>query len=265
MQEFTGAENQKFMLKKQGSYYGIVTASSNEKSGFDVYEWSKENGGNINQWEYRGDDCQLFSLEPVHPAVADGSYSIRDISSDCLYNSSDREFGLDSYMQIHEINGDSLNHADDHIWKFNKLDDGSYTIINKYGDALTSDSAGNITAKEYTADSSQKFRVICNKDGSYSLVQNEKCVTVISNSSALTCRLEEYKGTENQKIILTPEKMRTGDVNYDTDVTVADLVMLQKFLLKNEPVTNSAYADINYDGVVDIFDSIGLRKLLITK
>lgn len=269
LQEFTGAENQKFMIKKQGSYYGIVTASSNDKSGFDVYEWSKENGGNINQWEYRGDDCQLFSLEAVHPTVTDGTYSMRDIFSDWLYNSAERNLNLDSYMQIHQINGDSLNHADDHIWKFNKLDDGSYTIINKYGDALTSDSAGNITAKEYTADSSQKFRVTCNKDGSYSLVQNEKCVTVINSGSdnnyILSCRLEDYNGTKNQKIILTPEKARTGDVNFDTDVTVADLVMLQKFLLKNEPVTSSAYADINYDGVIDIFDSIGLRKLLISK
>ena len=59
--------------------------------------------------------------------------------------------------------------------------------------------------------------------------------------------------------------MCTGDVNYDTEITVADLVMLQQFLLKNEPVTSSAYADINYDGVVDIFDSIALRKLLISK
>ena len=147
LQEFTGATNQKFMLKKQGSYHGIVTASSNDKSGFDVYEWSKENGGNINQWEYRGDDCQLFSLEPVHPAVSDGSYSMRDVSSGLLYNSADRQFALDNYTQIHNINGDFLNHADDHIWNYKKQNDGSYTIINKYGDALTSDSAGNINTQ----------------------------------------------------------------------------------------------------------------------
>ena len=56
-----------------------------------------------------------------------------------------------------------------------------------------------------------------------------------------------------------------GDVNNDTSVNVADLVMLQKFLLGAEKEITADNADMNHDYTVDIFDLVLLRKLLISQ
>ena len=82
LQKYNGKDNQLFRLKKCGSEYGIVSKCSNDTGGLDVYEWSKENGGNINQWNYWEGGCQLWSLIPVHPTVTDGNYTVRILTSE---------------------------------------------------------------------------------------------------------------------------------------------------------------------------------------
>lgn len=56
-----------------------------------------------------------------------------------------------------------------------------------------------------------------------------------------------------------------GDVNCDGSVNTADLVLLQKYILKLEQVTAKGYeqADVNTDGQVDSLDLVSLRKILI--
>ncbi|WP_303834350.1 discoidin domain-containing protein [Ruminococcus flavefaciens] len=55
----------------------------------------------------------------------------------------------------------------------------------------------------------------------------------------------------------------TGDVNGDGSVAVADLVMLQKYILGAGKLTAPDNADVNGDGNIDVFDLVTLRKLLI--
>ena len=56
-----------------------------------------------------------------------------------------------------------------------------------------------------------------------------------------------------------------GDVNNDGFVTAADIVSLQRYLLKNESLAAPEYSDINSDGEIDVFDMIPLRKLVLSK
>lgn len=58
---------------------------------------------------------------------------------------------------------------------------------------------------------------------------------------------------------------KTGDINKDGAVTVADAVLLQKHLLKVTNLDNTQYtlADINQDGEINIFDLILLRRQLL--
>lgn len=57
----------------------------------------------------------------------------------------------------------------------------------------------------------------------------------------------------------------TGDVNSDGELSTADLVMLQKWLLSSEPLTDSSAADMNKDGKVNIYDMVFMRKELLNK
>ncbi|MCM1131940.1 MAG: peptidoglycan DD-metalloendopeptidase family protein [Ruminococcus flavefaciens] len=55
---------------------------------------------------------------------------------------------------------------------------------------------------------------------------------------------------------------KTGDINADGDVNIADLVLLQKYLLNGDAFTAEQYAsaDINRDSVVDVFDMVDMRQ-----
>ena len=60
-------------------------------------------------------------------------------------------------------------------------------------------------------------------------------------------------------------KVLKGDLNFDNKIDVADLVIMQRYLLADFDFNKSLfyYADMNNDGNVDAFDLVFLRKELI--
>ena len=54
-----------------------------------------------------------------------------------------------------------------------------------------------------------------------------------------------------------------GDVNADNKFTVADFVMLEKFLLGAGTLTDWQAGDLYNDGKLDVFDMIEMRKEII--
>lgn len=65
-------------------------------------------------------------------------------------------------------------------------------------------------------------------------------------------------------IISSVDRAEKGDVNTDGKTGIADIVLLQKYLLGSADITKSQMisADLNSDGSVDVYDMILLRKLL---
>lgn len=57
----------------------------------------------------------------------------------------------------------------------------------------------------------------------------------------------------------------TGDMNQDGKITIADAVLMQKYLLGSCSFSKTQWtlADMNQDGCVDVFDMVVMRKLLI--
>lgn len=61
------------------------------------------------------------------------------------------------------------------------------------------------------------------------------------------------------------EKSAAGDANGDGEITIADAVILQKYLLSAGAESEvPAAADIDADGVIDVYDMIQMRKLIIS-
>ena len=83
------------------------------------------------------------------------------------------------------------------------------------------------------------------------------------------CVIKGYKGTEAERyanewgLEFEALEAETGDVNLDGEITVADAVALQRFLLGRYVSTGAYYGDINDDGVIDVFDMILIRKKII--
>lgn len=264
LQEYKGTDNQLFSLIKSGNYYGIVSKCSDGKGGLDVFEWSTENGGNVNQFAYNEYDCQLWKIEAVHSAIPSGYYTMRN---------------LNSGLYIAEKSGSAVQ-SSALTWNIAKQQDGTYTIQNADGKALTvennsADDGADIVLAEYTGDKSQKFNILCNRDGTYSLLtassDKARCADVfeISTSDGANICQWEYWGGDGQKFILeaaeevkAPEKI-IGDVNADGSFTVADLVMLEKCLLGTGILTDWQAGDLYNDGNIDVFDMIEMRKEII--
>lgn len=264
LQEYKSTDNQLFSLIKSGNYYGIVSKCSDGKGGLDVFEWSTENGGNVNQFAYNEYDCQLWKIEAVHSAIPSGYYTMRN---------------LNSGLYIAEKSGSAVQ-SSALTWNIAKQQDGTYTIQTADGKALTvennsADDGADIVLAEYTGDKSQKFNILCNRDGTYSLLtassDKARCADVfeISTSDGANICQWEYWGGDGQKFILeaaekvkAPEKI-IGDVNADGSFTVADLVMLEKCLLGTGTLTDWKAGDLYNDGNIDVFDMIEMRKEII--
>lgn len=263
LQTYSGADNQLWKLKKNGASYGIVSKCSGDTAGLDVYDWSEENGGNINQWNYWGGDCQLWEIEPVHPMVNSGKYTVRN---------------LNSGLFISESDGNAVQ-STEMAWTFTRLDDGKYTVQSADGRALTvengsADNGANIILKDYSGDDSQKFTLQCNKDASYTLLSvvsdGKACADIyeVSTDDGANICQWEYWGGDGQKFVLEPapeEKTITGDVNADRKFNVSDVVMMQKWLLAVPYITLADWkaGDLCEDDIINVFDLCLMRRMLI--
>ena len=263
LQPYHGTDNQLWKLVKNGTSYGIVSKCSGDTAGLDVYDWSKENGGNINQWNFWGGDCQLWEIKPVHPMVTDGTYTIRNLNSSLFLSQND---------------GNAVQGTET-VWTFTRLDDGSYTVQTADGKALTvenglADNGTNIVLKDYSGDDSQKFTLQCNQDGSYTLLSivsdGQSCADVyeISVENGANICQWEYWGGGGQKFILepaAPKKAVIGDVNADGAFNVADVVLLQKWLIAvpNVVLIDWKAGDLCEDDRLNVFDLCLMKSALI--
>ena len=64
-----------------------------------------------------------------------------------------------------------------------------------------------------------------------------------------------------------PEETVAGDLNYDGKCNVADLVLMERYLLGAEEFSKEQYsiADLNSDGSTDTFDLVAFRKVVTEK
>ncbi len=207
LQAYTGADNQLWKLVKNGMYYGIVSKCSGDTGGLDVYEWSTENGGNINQWNYWEGDCQLWTIEPVHPAVNDGAYTLRNIASGLYFGGSGGET------------------ADAQTWQITQNANGTYQLIG------SSQTLSNLT-------------LTCQKDGSYALNGDNAYVLEPASASAFVLR---------------------GDVDANGKFELADVVMMQKYLLTAGILNDYDMGDMNADGKLNAIDLTIMKRELMQK
>ena len=68
-----------------------------------------------------------------------------------------------------------------------------------------------------------------------------------------------------QYTVFAVQKGGSGDVNGDGQCTVADAVMLQKFLIRAGSLTNPTAVDLSGDGVINGMDLVLLKRQLLVK
>lgn len=189
--------------------------------------------------------------------IPEGRYALRNVNSG---------------LYIAGNNGNIIQSAKQG-WNIISAGNGEYFITDNSGKALTvengsADDGANVLLSDYTGGNEQRFRLRDNRDGSYSFLTAAsgwlRCLDVYEISredGANICQWEFWNGA-GQQFIPEPVKEAEGDVNADGDVTVADLVMMQRFLLGNSSLTDWRAGDLCKDERIDTFDLCMLRRVL---
>ena len=199
-------------------------------------------------------------LNPKGAVIENGRYRIKNVNSELF---------------ISEKNGNAVQ-SNGTVWTFTKNDDDTFYITTLDGRALTveksADTNGtNILLQKHKGDTSQKYTLCRNTDGTYALLtaasNNKSCLDVynISKEDGANICQWEYWGGNGQKFILEPVKEIEGDVNADGALSVIDVILLQKWLLAvpDAELTNWKAADLCEDNIINVFDLHLLKRMLI--
>lgn len=199
-------------------------------------------------------------LNPKGAVIENGRYRIKNVNSELF---------------ISEKNGNAVQ-SNGTVWTFTKSNDETFYITTLDGMALTveksADTNGtNILLQKHKGDTSQKYTLCRNTDGTYALLtaasDNKSCLDVynISKEEGANICQWEYWGGNGQKFILEPVKEIEGDVNADGALSVTDAILLQKWLLAvpDAKLTDWKAADLCEDNIINVFDLNLLKRMLL--
>lgn len=200
------------------------------------------------------------NLNPKGAVIENGRYRIKNVNSELF---------------ISEKNGNAVQ-SNGTVWTFTKNNDETFYITTLDGMALTveksADTNGtNILLQKHKGDTSQKYTLCRNTDGTYALLtaasDNKSCLDVynISKEDGANICQWEYWGGNGQKFILEPVKEIEGDVNADGALSVTDAVLLQKWLLAvpDAKLTDWKAADLCEDNIINVLDLHLLKRMLL--
>ncbi|MBR7037962.1 MAG: transposase, partial [Oscillospiraceae bacterium] len=133
------------------------------------------------------------------------------------------------------------------------VNDGLYSL-RRTSDGVVTDTATlkhlSGTSYQYIGADGQAvaYDIRCNADGSYALTD----ATGLTESYVLSPVAQAS----------VPAKLR-GDVDANGKLEVADIVMMQKYLLQVGTLNDADMGDMDEDGVLDVFDLARMKRALL--
>lgn len=262
--EINGANCQNWMLEPV-SNPGVVMDTSvvysfqnvNSTLVMDVYDGTMKDNTNVQQWGANDCDSQKWVLK----SFGSGNYYyIRSLQ--------DPSYVLCAESTVNGGNIDIVTYSTKNsamLFKFTKNLDGSYSIMTRasmdtclveVADASKS-SGANVRQWEPNANDCQKWNVVT------------ETTTTATAQTTTTTAVTADTITETTKSTATTTTMTNpivkGDVNFDGKISIADAVVLQKYLLACTSFTKEQFeiADLMEDGSVNGFDLGILRQMLL--
>ncbi len=281
----TGADCQKlkFYEVSDGTYM-LLTKQTGDKKCLGVQAASRDVGANIVQWQTtRSDTSQHWTLEKVENDGCEmdtsKTYMFENVNSGLFMDVA--YAGTEDGTNVWQWSGDTENPAVNNTFTLKQFGDSHmYYIMSRLGDcclkAENGDNGGNIYLTPYsTKDSSMLFKFVKNPDGSYNILTHasrDNCLVEIANAgTGNSDNVAQWaaNGLSCQKwdlIEVTIEEPEVAcDVNMDGSFNVADVVLLQKWLLAvpDTHLANWKAADLCEDDKLDVFDLCLMKRALL--
>lgn len=240
---------QQFRIIAEDSGYCRIASLGDESKVVSVAENTAVDGTNVELQTYTGADNQLFKVVESNGYYAFLSKCSAEKSSLDVFEWSKENGGNIAQYPYNEFDCQLFSikpvypTVNDGYYSLRRLSDGTVTgefKITRLDDGMYSVAGENGISDVYT--------IKCNKDGSYSFLN------LAENSESYV--LEPVAEKSGSKRI-------RGDVNADGEFSVADLVMMQKFLVGAGELTDWQAGDLCEDEKIDVFDLVMMRKLII--
>ena len=244
----------------------------------DVYNAEVSSGTNVQVWTGNDEKCQSFSFIPCDSnerPIEDGVYDIQTACNSNYYldvSGGRGEYKNDTNVQIWEEATDQyrVEYVGNGWYKIYEESSGLAVEVNN-GDEQRCfmDNQRNVQLYENNTGRGQLWRIRETSDGHYFLISKlSGCyLDLLDGKCSIGQNVSQvyYLGGNPQKWNFI--KVDTeGDINRDNHVTVSDSVILQKYILGIQTLTQeqAKFADLTQDGIVNIFDLSILKHKLFT-
>ncbi len=242
---------------------GNVHLPDGEYSVHLFYNQSEYNYVDNQGWKARA-VRRILGKDFIIPESFTTSFEIRDgktVGQPCLFVEKNGSSITNCTLNLQIIDGVTGKPAEDADYRVIRIDEEFEEQVEKYG--LGKDTSGLMTNYGKMPESGVVTVKELEPFVKYIIVGSSESNQYSGEKTAL---LTYDKDGETKDVIikLMPFDYIKGDVNDDGELSVADLVMLQKWLLNTTDSTEKLMnTDLNEDGTADVFDLILLRKELI--
>lgn len=272
----TNSDAQLFKLVDNGDgTYTIVTKASGDASALGIASGSKDNGANVVEWECNDSADQKWKLN-IYVAPLQGKL-IKDlvVSADANYQSwkiDDAAAAGDLVFGDRDVVFVSLPEAVDHAEmiltacdaKNCTEDQATFTAATDAVVYVAIDTRVTSIPTWLSAYEKTDMTAANDKDVSFVLYKKE-----IKSGESITLGTNgQSSGCVNYTVFITPSESTAtikGDVNMDGRFDVADVVLLQKWLLAvpNTHLADWKAADLCADDRLDVFDLCLMKRELL--
>lgn len=234
----------------------VIYTFENAGSGLvmDITDGKMTDNTNVQQWSSNGLNCQKWTLR----AFGSGNYY-------WIRSQQDSHYALKAEGSK---NGGNLaiaawsNKDSTQLFRFTKNLDGSYSILThasgdscyvEVADASTA-SGANVQQWEPTGSSCQKWQT-----------KTETTTVTTTTTTKATTNTTTAAATSTTTATSTEPSVISGDINADGKTNLADVVLLQKWLLgfPETKLANWQAGDLNADRILNGFDLCLLRNNVI--
>jgi len=239
-----------YMFKNVNSNLYMEVNGGTAANNTNVQQWGADGISKHNSWFLKE---AAYGYYYIVSRVGDGTY----------------------YLNISDENAEILQDSGytSHYFKFVKNLDGTYTILTRASrdakalgvESASTASGANVLQWTKNGSADQKWNAETYEVTTVTTTVVTTTTTTVTTTVATTVTEAATTAATTTEAENPGDLVIPGDLNDDNSVTVTDVVIMNKYLLGMEKLTNAQFAkaDMNADGKVNVFDLVIMKRTIL--